>query len=119
MPRFRQHSGNGLEGIDGTANRPCVLISGYAIGGSMRKTLALVAALVIAGAGASLAQSASQQAPGHQSGNAKKDAMPGQSGYAPGHQSGNAKKDAMPGQSGYAPGQTKETTGLGTQENKK
>jgi len=85
----------------------------------MRKTLALTAALVIAGAGGALAQSASQQAPGHQSGNAKKDAMPGQSGYAPGHQSGNAKKDAMPGQSGYAPGQTKETTGSGTQQQNK
>jgi hypothetical protein len=85
----------------------------------MRKTLALAAALVIAGAGAALAQSASQQAPGHQSGNAKKDAMPGQSGYAPGHQSGNAKKDAMPGQSGYAPGQNKETTGSGSQQNNK
>ena len=43
----------------------------------MRKTLALAAALVIAGAGGALAQSASQQAPGHQSGNPKKDAMPG------------------------------------------
>jgi hypothetical protein len=82
----------------------------------MRKTLALAAALVIAGAGGALAQSASQQAPGHQSGNPKKDAMPGQSGYAPGHQSGNAKKDAMPGHSGYAPGHTK-TTGSGTQRN--
>ena len=82
----------------------------------MRKTLALAAALIIAGAGGALAQSASQQAPGHQSGNPKKDAMPGQSGYAPGHQSGNAKKDAMPGQSGYAPGQNK-TTGSGTQQN--
>jgi hypothetical protein len=81
----------------------------------MRKTLALAAALVIAGAGGALAQSASQQAPGHQSGNPKKDAMPGQSGYAPGHQSGNAKKDAMPGHSGYAPGHTK-TTGSGTQQ---
>jgi hypothetical protein len=77
----------------------------------MRKTMALAAALVIAGAGGALAQSASQQAPGHQSGNATKDAMPGQSGYAPGHQSGNKKKDAMPGQSGYAPGHNKETTG--------
>ena len=46
----------------------------------MRKTLALAAALVIAGAGGAFAQSASQQAPGHQSGNPKKDAMPGQSG---------------------------------------
>jgi hypothetical protein len=77
----------------------------------MRKTMALAAALVIAGAGGALAQSASQQAPGHQSGNAKKDAMPGQSGYAPGHQSGNKKKDAQPGQSGYAPGHNKETIG--------
>ena len=84
----------------------------------MRKTLALAAALVIAGAGGAFAQSASQQAPGHQSGNPKKDAMPGQSGYAPGHQSGNAKKDAMPGQSGYAPGHTK-TTGSGAQQNSK
>jgi hypothetical protein len=84
----------------------------------MRKTLALAAALVIAGAGGAFAQSASQQAPGHQSGNPKKDAMPGQSGYAPGHQSGNAKKDAMPGQSGYAPGHTK-TTGSGAQQNDK
>jgi hypothetical protein len=49
------------------------------------------------------------------------DAMPGQSGYAPGHQSGNTKKDAMPGQSGYAPGQNKETTGSGSrsQQNNK
>ena len=84
----------------------------------MRKTMALAAALVIAAAGGAFAQSASQQAPGHQSGDAKKDAMPGQSGYAPGHQSGDAKKDAMPGQSGYAPGHTKETTGSGTQQNK-
>jgi hypothetical protein len=84
----------------------------------MRKTLALAAALLIAGAGGAWAQSASQQAPGHQSGNARKDAMPGQSGYAPGHQSGNARKDAMPGQSGYAPGHTKETTGSGTRRNK-
>ena len=82
------------------------------------RTLALAAALVIAGAGGAFAQSASQQAPGHQSGNPKKDAMPGQSGYAPGHQSGNAKKDAMPGQSGYAPGHTK-TTGSGAQQNNK
>ena len=82
------------------------------------RTLALAAALVIAGAGGAFAQSASQQAPGHQSGNPKKDAMPGQSGYAPGHQSGNAKKDAMPGQSGYAPGHTK-TTGSGAQQNSK
>jgi hypothetical protein len=97
-----------------------VLISGDANGGfPMRKTLALAAALVIAGAGGALAQSASQQAPGHQSGNPKKDAMPGQSGYAPGHQSGNPKKDAMPGQSGYAPGHNNETTGSGTQQNKK
>ena len=39
--------------------------------------------------------------------------MPGQSGYAPGHQSGNARKDAKPGQSGYAPGHNKGTTGSG------
>jgi hypothetical protein len=82
----------------------------------MRKVLTLAAALVIAGADSVWAQSASQQAPGHQSGNVKKDAMPGQSGYAPGHQSGNKKKDAMPGQSGYAPGHNKQTTGSGTQK---
>ena len=85
----------------------------------MRKTLAVAAALLIVGASGALAQSASQQAPGHQSGNPKKDAMPGQSGYAPGHQSGNKKKDVLPGQSGYAPGQNKETTGSGTQQNRK
>ena len=84
----------------------------------MRKIMALAAALAIAGTGGAFAQGASQQAPGHQSGNVKKDAMPGQSGYAPGHQSGNVKKDAMPGQSGYAPGHTKETTGSGMQQDK-
>ena len=84
----------------------------------MRKMLTLAAALAIAGVGGAWAQSASQQAPGHQSGNAKKDAMPGQSGYAPGHQSGNKKKDAMPGQSGYAPGHNKQTIGSGTQKNR-
>ena len=85
----------------------------------MRKTMALAAALMIAGAGGAWAQSASQQAPGHQSGDRAKDAMPGQSGYAPGHQSGNRKRDAMPGQSGYAPGHIKkETTGSGTTKKK-
>jgi hypothetical protein len=77
----------------------------------MRRIATITAALLIAGTAGAFAQGASQSAPGHQAGDAKKDAMPGQSGHAPGHQSGDAKKDAMPGQSGYAPGHNKETTG--------
>jgi hypothetical protein len=77
----------------------------------MKTVASLAAALLIFGASSAFAQSASQQAPGHQSGNARKDAQPGQSGYAPGHQSGNRAKDAQPGQSGYAPGHNKDTTG--------
>ena len=74
----------------------------------------LAAAFLITTTAGVFAQGASQSAPGHQSDDAKKNAMPGQSGYAPGHQSGDTKKDAMPGQSGYAPGHNKETTGSGT-----
>ena len=80
----------------------------------MNKIMSIAGAVLIATTVGAAAQGASDVAPGHQSGNVKKDAMPGQSGYAPGHQSGNAKKDAMPGQSGYAPGQNKETTGTHT-----
>ena len=77
----------------------------------MRTVASIAAALLIASASGAFAQSASQSAPGHQSGDVRKDAQPGQSGYAPGHQSGNRAKDAQPGQSGYAPGHNKETTG--------
>ena len=79
----------------------------------MKKITSLAAALLIAGTAGAFAQGASKVAPGHQSGNPAKDAMPGQSGYAPGHQSGNALKDGQPGQSGYAPGHNKTTTGSG------